>query len=379
LPTGENVFVIGNPLGVLPDTISSGIVSGKRSDDSLSVVQITAAISPGNSGGPVITETGKVAGIVRSHLTEGQSLNMATSIDMLEKIIAKKPIELELFLKNGGRDLGGGITEAPGPSPAPKSDGSAEPMSPEAAKKQAADRWVAVYGNYLKRCAEFRILETRYLDEKWSNETENLRSSCVKVQNAAELLTRDPKLTAAMYALGETPAHLQELDEKMVGLRAKWYDVVEARVAYNYANETRGDAAARRALETLDGANNICVRMERELIALIDKESWVDYDALKAIPPPVWGQRLVFACLDAHPDLDITDHCVFGVIYWDNKKIKSGEELTAMRLKNAKEFRTVDNWRDVLAILKEVDYKGQVVLRLQRYGKTREVTYDLGK
>jgi S1-C subfamily serine protease len=48
---GETVFAIGNPRG-LEGTFSAGIVSAHREIDGLSLLQITAPISPGSSGGP---------------------------------------------------------------------------------------------------------------------------------------------------------------------------------------------------------------------------------------------------------------------------------------------------------------------------------------
>jgi S1-C subfamily serine protease len=51
---GDKVYVVGNPLG-LEGTFSEGIVSGIRSIQTDSILQMTAPISPGSSGGPVFT------------------------------------------------------------------------------------------------------------------------------------------------------------------------------------------------------------------------------------------------------------------------------------------------------------------------------------
>jgi S1-C subfamily serine protease len=61
---GENIFVIGHPEG-LKFTISNGMVS--RVDQS-SLMQISAPVSPGNSGGPVFDDKGNLIGIVVSKL-----------------------------------------------------------------------------------------------------------------------------------------------------------------------------------------------------------------------------------------------------------------------------------------------------------------------
>ena len=84
---GEDIFVIGNPLG-LESTVSSGIVSAVRDIPAFGkILQITAPISPGSSGSPVINSKGEVIGIATLIVTKGQNLNFAILSD---KIIALK-------------------------------------------------------------------------------------------------------------------------------------------------------------------------------------------------------------------------------------------------------------------------------------------------
>jgi S1-C subfamily serine protease len=74
---GERIAVIGNPLGTFENTVSEGIISGLRKDKAGDWLQITAAVSHGSSGSPVINASGTVVGIVALGFTEGQSLNFA--------------------------------------------------------------------------------------------------------------------------------------------------------------------------------------------------------------------------------------------------------------------------------------------------------------
>jgi len=74
---GENIVVIGSPFG-LEHTISTGIVSSLRDIENYGkIIQITAPISPGSSGGPIINSRGKVVGIATFQLIGGQNLNFA--------------------------------------------------------------------------------------------------------------------------------------------------------------------------------------------------------------------------------------------------------------------------------------------------------------
>jgi S1-C subfamily serine protease len=73
---GEPVVVLGSPLG-LEQTVSVGIVSAIRTiKDRGEFLQISAPISPGSSGGPVVNMTGQVIGIVTFQV-KGQNINFA--------------------------------------------------------------------------------------------------------------------------------------------------------------------------------------------------------------------------------------------------------------------------------------------------------------
>jgi S1-C subfamily serine protease len=84
---GERIAVIGSPLG-FDGTLSEGIVSANREDDNgVSFIQISAPISPGSSGSPVVNSNGRLIGIATMYFEGGQSLNFAVSAKELEEII----------------------------------------------------------------------------------------------------------------------------------------------------------------------------------------------------------------------------------------------------------------------------------------------------
>ena len=90
---GEKIVVIGHPLG-LEQTVTDGIVSAVRDAPPLGkVIQITASISPGSSGSPVVNMDGEVIGVVALQLREGpQSLNFAIPGD---RIVNLKLMEMQ--------------------------------------------------------------------------------------------------------------------------------------------------------------------------------------------------------------------------------------------------------------------------------------------
>ena len=75
LTVGEDVIAIGNPLGELRGTATSGIISAVRrtievEGNTMELVQTDAAISPGNSGGGLFNASGKLIGIVNAKVSD---------------------------------------------------------------------------------------------------------------------------------------------------------------------------------------------------------------------------------------------------------------------------------------------------------------------
>lgn len=86
---GTRVYAIGTPLGYLESTISEGIVSGVRRVGDVALIQITAPVSHGSSGGPVLDEEGRVVGVVDLAIESGQSLNFAMSAYTVGRALAR--------------------------------------------------------------------------------------------------------------------------------------------------------------------------------------------------------------------------------------------------------------------------------------------------
>lgn len=81
--TGDAVVAIGNPLG-LEDTVSNGLVSAKRKlDDGMEVLQVSAPIAPGSSGGPLFNDRGEVIGVATAVVEGGQNINFGVPVRYL--------------------------------------------------------------------------------------------------------------------------------------------------------------------------------------------------------------------------------------------------------------------------------------------------------
>ncbi|WDV45060.1 YceG family protein [Clostridiaceae bacterium M8S5] len=83
LVRGQKIITIGSPLGLF-NTISEGIVSGFRSFDDNKMIQITAPMSAGSSGGALIDLYGNLVGITTAGYNEGQNLNLAVPAEYIK-------------------------------------------------------------------------------------------------------------------------------------------------------------------------------------------------------------------------------------------------------------------------------------------------------
>ncbi len=83
---GETVYVAGNPKG-LEGTFSDGIISSRRDKYTKERLQMTAPISPGSNGGPVVNNKGEVIGVSFITLQGLQNLNLIIPSNYLKKLL----------------------------------------------------------------------------------------------------------------------------------------------------------------------------------------------------------------------------------------------------------------------------------------------------
>lgn len=105
---GDPVVAIGSPLGLM-NTVSNGIVSSFTQIDQISVIQFTASISHGSSGGVLLNESGEVIGVTFASFAEGQNINLAIPIDyviaFVERIRPEEHISVSDLYLTGDHEL----------------------------------------------------------------------------------------------------------------------------------------------------------------------------------------------------------------------------------------------------------------------------------
>jgi hypothetical protein len=95
---GDPVFSLSSPLGLLQNTLSQGLISGIREGDGYRYFQMSAPISQGSSGGPVLNAKGEAVGIAFAMIQEGQNLNFAIPTDYARGMLSSnQPQPLAAF------------------------------------------------------------------------------------------------------------------------------------------------------------------------------------------------------------------------------------------------------------------------------------------
>lgn len=94
LEVGEDIIVLGNPLGSLGGTLTTGIISAKERNitvngEEMVLLQTNAAINPGNSGGGLFNMAGHLVGIVNAKVAEEgiEGLGFAIPVDIAYKVV----------------------------------------------------------------------------------------------------------------------------------------------------------------------------------------------------------------------------------------------------------------------------------------------------
>lgn len=83
----DSVVVLGYPLGQNHLKSSPGVISGREFSNGRPLLQITAPLNPGNSGGPLVNPDGKVVGIIVSGVLEAQGVGYAIPINELKTVL----------------------------------------------------------------------------------------------------------------------------------------------------------------------------------------------------------------------------------------------------------------------------------------------------
>lgn len=178
---GETVYTIGHPQG-LDFSISNGIVSALRlSPTNVQEVQISAAISPGNSGGPIFNSHGTLLGVASKFFKDGQNLNFGIQTSEVSRYIEqnKKFVSLEQYRKNNESKIASTVKQW-----------TTQEIDPAYATLQS--------GKTLNTTTNFRDITLDFRDDRFKIPLPKMFDGCKKVE------TRKRAMAFQCGAMGNT-------------------------------------------------------------------------------------------------------------------------------------------------------------------------------
>ena len=141
------MLAVGSPLG-LEATVTDGLVSAEREDGERRLLQISIPVSPGSSGGPVLTEEGRVVGLVVSGIRGGgvENLNFALPINYVRRALGTTVATDPVPLADAVTVTLGERRNAAGPvlAPAPAGGGARGAARPSSVNDSLALDWGAL-------------------------------------------------------------------------------------------------------------------------------------------------------------------------------------------------------------------------------------------
>ncbi len=101
---GRDVVALGHPRG-FKYSVVSGVISGRRDIDGVSMIQLAMPIEPGNSGGPIVDREGRVLGIVTMKSTASDNVGFALPVNLLSDLLSDpNPVPIDRWLTIGALD-----------------------------------------------------------------------------------------------------------------------------------------------------------------------------------------------------------------------------------------------------------------------------------
>ncbi|MFK8115555.1 MAG: transglutaminase family protein [Rubripirellula sp.] len=100
-PQGTHVLALGNPLG-LENSVVTGIVSAIREVEGRNLIQLAIPVERGNSGGPLVDESGDVVGVINMKSSIDDNLGFAIPISQLQPLREKpNPVLIDRWSRLG--------------------------------------------------------------------------------------------------------------------------------------------------------------------------------------------------------------------------------------------------------------------------------------
>lgn len=331
LQAGQTVVVIGTSLGVLAQSITAGTYSRKWIDRSgTTVIQFSAPISPGNSGGPVLTLNKKVIGLAQVSLTAGQNVNMGVDISYVRAGLAGSyhPLSTLIHANNSSSEV--------------------TPTKAKPAITHAATKMMVVYCDFVNEIIRANLMFEKETDKLWSkaspdalpNLSENtavFNRFYARIDRALDVLKKSWPKDSATYFPFEMSQRVRTIHDSFDRLLKIVPDAVEAlRSGHSGSFDDKGAGEA----------------FERGTSTIFDIEweqephwTWFDYSSFNELVTPLHYIAALGAYgVEADPAYEWSCVC-----FSEDQRvgIPVGSTIVAIREVGSESFTKVRTWKDI--------------------------------
>ncbi len=333
LSTGDDVCVIGNPLGFLSQTLTTGIVSAKRNDGVTNLIQTTAAISPGSSGSPLLNMLGEFVGFASFHFTEGQALNMAVSSSAIVGLFAESPIPISSFFETS---TPGSVKTEPTPSSKPT-----KPTT-ESAAFRASQAFAKYYSGVAKQVMGWQTFYSKHCEAPSSNGTQFLTNVFDWQKKYNDSVNADKPFTEAAGYVWDIDA-IGQFFKLITSMQDSGLELARAQCEVDRAS--RFDSAR------LELANEDCnakkanvLRLLRQMFDTMYKQTWFKWEMFRQSCSP-WAVYAFFGTglEGVQPDPAIDNECIVGFSR-NRSGLPIGSRITGVKRCTDSTYTPISTW-----------------------------------
>ncbi|MDK3155316.1 serine protease [Kamptonema cortianum] len=354
---GSNAYVIGSPLGILTSSITSGIISGKRTIDGLDLIQYSTPISSGNSGGPIVDKNGEVIGIVTFSIKDTQNINFGIGSPQIKKALVTESATLTPGTLSRKTNR---LAEKPEPTKDTSNEEARKVYSRGAAQLVDtlyrayllwdADLWNALELSTIQSydgLGSARLFRTRV--EPMTNFP--LSATQSEFRLLMEQSSRE-KLVGALFGINQISLDYGASIGRLV-ISLKYASTVTERELEQRVESCRSEG--RRLRESIDAIY--------ELIRTSGNHLLLYSELFDGIHPGI--KCFVFTKFQLHPDFSATLEARSGITSseWN---IRKGDKIIGISRSGSKDFVKVSNWDDIWEYVNQDRKATEYELQLSR-------------
>lgn len=364
---GDEVFVIGNPLG-LEQSITNGILSAKRKLEGVDVIQMTAAISPGSSGSPLFNNLGQFIGFVSFHFKDSQMVNMAIAAPAIVQLWQEPPIPIQTFYASAKKEtIDDDDDSKPEVPEKPK-------FSPAEAQKLFENQFPTLICEIADVILQWKVdwyVESARSPHNVSKFTKDSKESYGLLLTAFE---HYPDLPDIIESLDVTAIDKEKITNSFVAILDDGLKVLDVRSKLIDNRVSNGNI-----YENTKSMNELNSRITKNLEYLLDYyriAKGLSYGQINDLMDPCLAYSRMLRRLKGFlPDPRHRNECIVGFAPTDTG-IGPGEKILAIRRSGESKWTFVDDWQGIQKFIYSLPSEVKTVVIMTEKAQERQVMLE---